>query len=135
MRHFVNATIGWVQNAFESLYLEIAYIALREFNRECVLYLMAATAEQSTFAAVPLMPVIQLTSSFSTARYLPLSYAFPNILSSSSSCTISTDIPDPFSTPFSIVHCFRHFFRAASRIDTELLYIGFSWSSCLFTSM
>ena len=56
--------------------------------------------------------------------------------SSSSSChAISTDIPDPFSPPFSIVHCFRQVFRARSRIGTELLYVGSSWSSCLCSSM
>ena len=53
-----------------------------------------------------------------------------------SSChAISTDIPDPFSPPFSIVHCFQQFFRATSCISTELLYVGSSWSSCLCSSM
>ena len=37
--------------------------------------------------------------------------------------------------PFSIVHCFRQVFRATSRICTELLYVGSSWSSCLCSSM
>ena len=54
---------------------------------------------------------------------------------SSSSCpTISTDIPDPFSTLFPIVHCFRLVFRATSHIGTEL-YAGSSWASCLCSSM
>ena len=57
-------------------------------------------------------------------------------VSSSSSCrTISTDISDPFTPPFSIIHCFRQVFRATSRIDTELQYVDSSWSSCLCSSM
>ena len=40
---------------------------------------------------------------------------------------ISTDIPDPLSPPFSIVHCFRLVFRSTSRIGIELLYVGLSW--------
>ena len=55
--------------------------------------------------------------------------------SSSSHRAISTDIPDPLSSPFSIVHCFQQVFRNASRIGTELLYIGSSWSSCSRSSM
>ena len=47
--------------------------------------------------------------------------------SSSSSCrATSTDIPDPLSPLFPIVHRFR----ATSRILTELLYVFSSWSSC-----
>ena len=54
-------------------------------------------------------------------------------LSSSSSCRIiSTDIPDPLLPPFSIVHCFQ---QATSRISTQQLYAGSSWSSCLCSSM
>ena len=54
----------------------------------------------------------------------------------SSSCrTISTDIPDPLSPLFSIVHCFRQVFRVTSRIGTEMLYVGSSWSSCLCSFM
>ena len=54
----------------------------------------------------------------------------------SSSChAISTDIPDPFSPPFPIVHCFRQVFRVTSRISTELLNVGSSWSSCLRLSI
>ena len=56
--------------------------------------------------------------------------------SSSPSCrTISTDIPEPFSPPFSIVHCFRQVFRATSHIGRELLHIGSCWLSCLCSSM
>ena len=60
-----------------------------------------------------------------------------NVLNSSSSSyrTISTDIPDPRSPPIPIVHCFCQVFRATSRIGTELLYVGSSWSSCLCSSM
>ena len=58
------------------------------------------------------------------------------LLSSSSSChAISTDISDPFSPPFSIVHCFQWVFRTRSRIGTELLYVCSRWSSCLCSSM
>ena len=60
------------------------------------------------------------------------SYEFS--LSSSSCHAISVDMPDPFSPPFSINHCFQ-LFRATSRISTELLYGGSSWSSCLCSSM
>ena len=43
--------------------------------------------------------------------------------------------PDNFLPPCSIIHCFRQVFRAASRIGTEFLYVGSSWSSCLCSSM
>ncbi len=57
-------------------------------------------------------------------------------ISSSSSCrTISTDMHDPISPPLPIVHCFRQVFRDTSRIGTELLYVGSSWSHCLCSSM
>ena len=55
--------------------------------------------------------------------------------SSSSRHAISTDIPDPFSPPLPIVHWCRLVFRVTSRISTELLYVGSSWSSCLCWSM
>ena len=55
--------------------------------------------------------------------------------SSSSRHTTSTDIPDPISPPLPIVHWFRQVFRATSRIDTELLYVGSSCSSCFCSSM
>ena len=55
---------------------------------------------------------------------------------SSSSChAISTEIPDPLSLSLHIVHCFRQVLRTTSRIGTELLYVGSSWSSCLCSSM
>ena len=55
---------------------------------------------------------------------------------SSSSChAISIDFLDPLSPPLPIVHCFRQVFRATSRIGTELLYVGSSWSSCLCSAM
>ena len=54
--------------------------------------------------------------------------------SSFSCCVISTDIPDPLSPPFSIIHSFRQVFRATSRIGTELLYVVSSWLSCLCSS-
>ena len=40
-------------------------------------------------------------------------------------CTISTGIPGPHSPHLPIVHCFRQFLMATSRIGTELLYVGF----------
>ena len=49
--------------------------------------------------------------------------------SSSSSCVISTDIPDLLSPSFPVVNCFRQVFRATSRFYTELLFVGSS-SSC-----
>ena len=55
--------------------------------------------------------------------------------SSSSSCAIRTDIPDPLSSPFPIIHCFRQFLWATFRIGTKLLNVGSSWSSCLCSSM
>ena len=42
--------------------------------------------------------------------------------SSSSCCAISTNIPDPFSPPLPIIHCFLQVLRTISRIYTELLY-------------
>ena len=54
--------------------------------------------------------------------------------SSSSGRAISTDISDPLSPPLPIIHCFQEVFRATSRIYSELLYVGSSWSSCLYTS-
>ena len=57
---------------------------------------------------------------------------FKKSSSSSSSCrAISADIPDALSPPLPIVHVFRPVFSVISRIDTDLIYIGSSWSSCL----
>ena len=53
----------------------------------------------------------------------------------SSSSAASTDFPDPLLPLVSLVHCFRQVFQATSCIDTELLCIGFSWSSNLSSSM
>ena len=39
------------------------------------------------------------------------------------------------SPPLPIVHCFRQVFLVTSCIDTELLYVGSSWLSCLCSSM
>ena len=58
------------------------------------------------------------------------------ISSSSPYChAISTDIPDPSSPPLPIFNCFRKVFQATSRICTELLYVGSSWSFCLCSSI
>ena len=62
-------------------------------------------------------------------------YIYIHIFLSSSCRAISTDIPDPLSPPFPIVHCFRYVFRATSCIGTKLLYVCSSWSSCLCSSM
>ena len=56
-------------------------------------------------------------------------------ISLSSSCASGTDIPDPLSPPLSIIHRFQQVLRATSRIYTELLYVGSSWSPCLCSSM
>ena len=66
---------------------------------------------------------------------LPVGHTMESLSSSSTGHAISTDIPDFFSPPLPIVHCFRKVFRTASRIDTELLYVGSSGSSCLCTSL
>ena len=59
-----------------------------------------------------------------------------NTISSSSSCrAASMDLLDPLQLPFSIVHRFRWVFHATPCIGTELLYVGFCWSSCLCSSM
>ena len=53
--------------------------------------------------------------------------------SSSTLCrAISTDIPDPHSSPLPIVHEFQQVFRPTSRIGIELLYVG---SSCLCSAI
>ena len=55
---------------------------------------------------------------------------------SSSSCrATSTDIPDPLSTLLPIVHRFWQILWATSRIITELLYVGSSWSPCFCSDM
>ena len=53
------------------------------------------------------------------------------ISSSSSFCrAASMDISDPLSPLLSIIHHFWQVVRATSRIHTELLYVGSSWSPC-----
>ena len=80
------------------------------------------------------LPVVEIEPA--TSRWFH-SEAFVNQMPYPSSLhrDISTDILDPLSPPFSIVHCFRQVFRATSHISTELLYVGFNWSSCLCLSM
>ena len=52
-------------------------------------------------------------------------FSDPKVSSSSSSChATSTDIPDPLSTLFPIIHRFWQVLRATSCILTELLYAG-----------
>ena len=45
------------------------------------------------------------------------------------------DIPDPLLPPLSIVHRFCQVFRTTSCIYTQMLYVGSSWSSCLYSAM
>ena len=60
---------------------------------------------------------------------------FIGVQTSSSSChATSTDIPDPLSLLL-IVHPFWQVLRATSRILTELLYVGSSWSPCFCSAM
>ena len=69
---------------------------------------------------------------------VPCSMNFKMVMTScvsSSHRSANTDILDPLSSLFFIVHCFRQVFRVTYRIGTELLYVGPSWSSCLFSSM
>ena len=47
----------------------------------------------------------------------------------------STDLPDPLSPPLSIVHRSGEVFKIISSIGTELLYIGSSWSSYIYSFM
>ena len=56
--------------------------------------------------------------------------------SSSSSCRATgTDIPDPLSPLLPIVHRFWQVLRTTSRILTELLYVGSSWSPYFYSAM
>ena len=48
---------------------------------------------------------------------------------------ISMYIADPLSPLLPIVHCFQQIFRVTSRTGTELLYVCYSWLSCLCSSM
>ena len=77
---------------------------------------------------------LALVGNFSKFKTLK---CFSNLSSSlSSSChAINTDIPDPLSPPFYIVSRFRQVLKFISRICTELLYVGSSWSSRLCSSM
>ena len=43
----------------------------------------------------------------------------------------TTDLPDPLSSPVSIIHRSRQVFQATSCIGIELLYISSTLSSCL----
>ena len=56
--------------------------------------------------------------------------------SSSSSCRAAcADIPDRLSPFLPIIHRLRQVFRVASRVLTQLLYVGSCWSSHSCTSM
>ena len=56
--------------------------------------------------------------------------------SSSSSCGVtSTNIPDPLSPPLPIVHRFWQILRSTSRILSELLHVGSSWSPCFCSAI
>ena len=62
-------------------------------------------------------------------------YIYIYIYISSSCRSISNVIPDPLLPALTIVHCFHQVFRTTSRIGTEQLYVGSSWSSCLSSSI
>ena len=77
----------------------------------------------------------------SAAQYMyPLSPSTTTLLStrlsSSPSCrATSTDNPYPLSPLLPIVHRFWQVLGATSRILTELLYVGSSWSPCFCLAM
>ena len=54
---------------------------------------------------------------------------------SSSSRAARTDVPDPLSPHFPIVHRLRQVFWTTSRIFTYLLYVCSSWSSCFCSAI
>ena len=60
------------------------------------------------------------------------SYFYTNRILSSSWRATSVNLTDPLLPTFSIIRCF---FKATSCTSTSLLYIGSSWSSCLYSSM
>ena len=64
--------------------------------------------------------------------YAMLYYLIIFIYQPSSSChTTSTGLLDPLRPPVSVVYRSRKVFKPTSCIGIELLYIGFSWSSCV----
>ena len=63
-------------------------------------------------------------------------YLYIYIYVSPSLChAVRTDLLDPFSPPVSIVHRFREGFQATTCMGTEMLYIGYNWSSYICSSM
>ena len=66
---------------------------------------------------------------YSLTRYI---YIY---ISSSSCRATGTDIPDPLSLLFPIVHRLWQVFRVTSCILTELLYVCSSWSSCFCSAI
>ena len=68
------------------------------------------------------------TSAFNTLQF-HLSFHYANYF------ITCTDLSEPLSPPVSIIHCSHKVFQATSCINTELLYIGSSWSSYLCSSM
>ena len=85
-----------------------------------------------------LINYILLTLSWVTRVVHLKLYLFSCNSSSSSSPwyrAICTGILNPLLPPHPIVHCFRQVFRTTSRISTELLYVGSSWSSYLCSAM
>ena len=63
------------------------------------------------------------------------SFQIIQFISLSSCRATSTDILDPLSPLLSIVHRFWLVLRAISRIISELLYVGSSWSPCFWSTM
>ena len=102
-------------------------LSINRIEVNCVLMLNRISWNGTVFVNTPL--------NIKTVLFQQFSLAYKKLSSSSSCCTISTDLPDPLPLPYSIVHRFRQVLKVKSRICTELLYVGSSWSSCLCSSM
>ena len=89
---------------------------------------LAAAAAAPGYAVVIKLGLVYLPEALDQLHSLHKAYI-------SSSCrAASTDLPDPLLPPVSIIHCSQDVFNAIYSIDTELLYRGSSWSSCLCSS-
>ena len=102
-------------------------------NPQWLIYHIRITNQPTNQPTLDLSPTYQVW--ISNLQWATL-FAFNfKTMSSSSYRAISMDIPDPPSLPLPIVHCFRQILKATSRIGTELLYVGSSWSSCFCSSI
>ena len=68
-------------------------------------------------------------------RFLISIWKYYTLVSSSACRATSTDIPDLLSPLLPIVHRFWQVRRVTSRIFTELLFVGSSWSPCFCLTM